>query len=167
VQVDVAIDGADEVNVRLDCIKGGGGCQTQEKLVAANAKRFVVIADSRKQSSALGRAWTSGVPVEVLPAARVTVALRVAELGGRAVLREGGKAKAGPAVTDQGNIILDCDFGVIDNPQELDDRLRAIVGVVETGLFVSMADHAYFGQPDGSVIEWSADNPLANAHLMP
>jgi ribose 5-phosphate isomerase A len=151
--VDVAIDGADEVDPALNCIKGGGGCHLQEKLVAAYAKQFVVIADFRKQSPALGTVWRKGVPVEVTPLGWAAVAKALTAMGGVPVLRK-AVAKAGPVVTDNGNFILDVDFGVIADPVGLQARLSALVGVLETGLFCSMACKAYFGMDDGSVQVW-------------
>jgi len=150
--IDVAIDGADEVDDHLNCIKGGGGCQTQEKLVAYNAKKFFVIADSRKDSHKLGEKWKKGVPIEVLPIAYVPVINKIKELGGRPELRMAVK-KAGPVVTDNGNFIVDADFGVIDDPQGLNQKLTGIPGVLETGLFIGMVEKAYFGREDGSVVD--------------
>eukprot|EP01104_Vermistella_antarctica_P002897 TRINITY_DN13097_c0_g1_i1.p1 TRINITY_DN13097_c0_g1~~TRINITY_DN13097_c0_g1_i1.p1 ORF type:complete len:233 (+),score=68.38 TRINITY_DN13097_c0_g1_i1:93-791(+) len=148
--IDVAIDGADEVDKDLNCIKGGGGCQTQEKLVASNAKVFVVVADYRKDSTVLGQKWKKGVPIEVIPMAYVPIQRKLEQLGGKPILRL-ALAKAGPVVTDNGNFILDTDFGEIADPHSLDRALIAIPGVVMTGLFVAMAKKAFFGQADGSV----------------
>jgi ribose 5-phosphate isomerase A len=86
-EVDVAIDGADEVDTQLNCIKGGGGCHTQEKLVAANAKMFIVIADNRKDSKSLGEKWTKGIPVEVIPFAYASVMRKIEALGLKPTLR--------------------------------------------------------------------------------
>lgn len=105
-EIDVTIDGADEVDLQLNCIKGGGGCQLQEKIVAFAAKKFVVIADFRKESAALGEQWTQGVPVEVVPMAHVPLARSLRALGGEPVLRM-AQRKAGPVVTDNGNFVLD------------------------------------------------------------
>eukprot|EP01112_Ceratiomyxa_fruticulosa_P022966 TRINITY_DN858_c0_g1_i1.p1 TRINITY_DN858_c0_g1~~TRINITY_DN858_c0_g1_i1.p1 ORF type:complete len:212 (+),score=39.48 TRINITY_DN858_c0_g1_i1:167-802(+) len=148
--LDVTIDGADEVDADMNCIKGGGGCQTLEKLVASCSKKLVIVADSRKDSSKLGEKWKKGVPLEVLAVARVPVSKKIEALGGKPVLRMAVK-KAGPVITDNGNIILDCDFGVIENPQRLEQQLCMITGVVETGLFINMAQMAYFGQDNGTV----------------
>jgi len=148
--IDVAIDGADEVDDNLQLIKGGGACQTQEKIVAYNAKTFVVIADSRKESKQLGEKWKKGVSIEVLSLAYVPVQKKIEKLGGKAVLRMAEK-KAGPVVTDNGNFIIDADFGVIQDPVSLNAELKNIPGIVETGLFVNMAVKAFFGHEDGSV----------------
>jgi len=152
-EIDVAIDGADEVDANLQAIKGGGGCCTQEKIVASCAKQFVIVADHRKESQTLGQKWKAGVPIEVIPLAHVPVARRLTQqLGARsACLRMAGASKAGPVVTDNGNFLLDADFGEITQPHELNSKLLRIPGVVETGLFVDMAVTAYFGQADGSV----------------
>lgn len=144
-ELDVALDGADEVDQHLNCIKGGGGCQLQEKVVAAASKSFVVMADFRKDSRLLGEKWLTGVPIEVLPLAYKVVQHKLEQLGGKAQLRMDGKTKAGPTVTDNGNFILDTSFGLIHNPAALETKLVAIPGVVETGLFVGMASKVYFG----------------------
>ena len=148
----MAIDGADEIDPNLNCIKGGGACQTQEKLVAAAASRFVVIADYRKRSRALGTEWKRGVPIEVLPVAHVFVSRRLAALGGTPALRM-AVAKAGPVVTDNAGFVIDCGFGaeLAERPQALNDLIRSIPGVVEVGLFCGMAERVYFGEQDGSV----------------
>lgn len=151
-ELDVAIDGADEVDEHCHCIKGGGGCQLQEKIVASCAKVFVIVADFRKQSKVLGSSWKTGVPLEVIPAAYKLVEKQIKAIGGTPTLRMAAK-KAGPVITDNGNFVLDCDFGEIADPVELNRKLKQMVGVVETGLFCNMASRAFFGQKDGSVID--------------
>ncbi|KAJ7988842.1 hypothetical protein DPEC_G00313380 [Dallia pectoralis] len=150
-ELDVAIDGADEVDAALTLIKGGGGCLTQEKIVAGCAKHFIVIADFRKASSTLGQQWKKGVPIEVIPMSYVPVSRTIAKLfGGEAVLRMAVN-KAGPVVTDNSNFILDWKF---ENPQNwavVNTTIKMIPGVVETGLFVGMAERVYFGMEDGTV----------------
>jgi len=153
-QLDVTIDGADESDHQLNLIKGGGGCQTQEKIVAYNAKTFIVVADYRKESNKLGENWKKGVPLEVIPISYVPVMKKCEQLGGKPVLRMAGDKKAGPVVSDNGNFILDVDFGLIENPKELNDQLLHIAGIVETGLFIGMAEKAFFGEKDGSVTIW-------------
>lgn len=157
-ELDVAVDGADEADGALTLIKGGGGCLLQEKVVAAAAKEFVVIADYRKKSSQLGEQWQRGVPIEVVGMAYKPVIASIhRQLGGKAVLRQ-AKAKAGPVVTDNGNLLLDWHF---EGPQKdwdkINTTLKMIPGVVETGLFVRMAKCAYFGMADGSVSEVLAE----------
>ncbi|XP_038071329.1 ribose-5-phosphate isomerase-like [Patiria miniata] len=151
-QLDVAIDGADEVDRDLNLIKGGGGCQTQEKIVAANAKYLVVIADYRKKSSHLGEHWDRGVPIEVIPLAYRPIMNTLAlQLGGEAVLRM-AKSKAGPVVTDNGNFILDWKFKAVPESWEaVNQQIKMIPGVVETGLFIKMTRQVYFGMEDGSI----------------
>lgn len=153
-ELDICVDGADEATKALDLIKGGGACQTQEKLVAAASKRFVVIADYRKKSEMLGTEWTTGVPIEVIPEGYAPVMQTIKSIGGKPVLRM-AKKKAGPVVTDNGNFVIDADFGGIADPSKLQTDLVTIPGVVETGLFPGMAARALFGEKDGSVTEWS------------
>lgn len=150
-ELDVAFDGADECDAALNLIKGGGGCLFQEKLVASVAKRLFIVADHRKESAVLGSKWRQGVPIEVVPMARVPVTRRLLALGAKAATTRTGSGKAGPVVSDNGNFIIDADFGDIVDPAALDAQLRAIVGVVETGLFVKMTTKVYFGAEDGSV----------------
>ena len=143
---DLAIDGADQVDRELNLIKGGGGALTREKIVASAARQFVIVADETKLVERLGA--NHPVPVEVLPFALPTVLAKMRELGGKPVLRE-GKGKVGPVVTDNGNFVVDVDFGPIRAPKELDLRLKSVPGVIETGLFVGIADVVYLGKPDG------------------
>ncbi|XP_068194661.1 ribose-5-phosphate isomerase [Antennarius striatus] len=150
-ELDVAIDGADEVDEDLTLIKGGGGCLTQEKIIASCAKHFVVIADYRKDSKTLGEQWKKGVPIEVIPLAYVPVSRAITQrFGGETKLRM-AVSKAGPVVTDNSNFILDWKFERPQNWKEVNTSIKMIPGVVETGLFVGMAERAYFGMDDGSV----------------
>jgi len=150
--LDVAIDGADEVDSELNCIKGGGGCQTQEKIVAASAKLFIVIADNSKDSMKLGSKWKKGVPLEVIPMAYKPILNRLKTMDAEGKLRM-ATSKAGPCVTDNGNFIIDANFGVIEPSKvpEIENKLNAIPGIVSTGLFVKMAAKVYFGSIDGEV----------------
>jgi ribose 5-phosphate isomerase A len=145
-RVDLAIDGADRV-AGGDLVKGGGAAHAREKVVDAAADRFVVVVDPSKEAEVLDRP----VPVEVLPDARSTVARRVRELGGDPELRA-AERKDGPVVTDNGNLVLDCDFGAIDDPAELSTALSATPGVVEHGLFVGLADEVHVGRQDGVTV---------------
>ena len=149
--IDVDIDGADEVDDNLTLIKGGGGCHVQEKIVASCAKKLVIVADYRKDSHLLGEQWKKGIPLEVIPFAYVPVMKKLEAMGGKPTLRM-AKNKAGPVVSDNGNFIVDVDFGLLENPSELNQQIKMVPGVVETGLFINMAVKAYFGQADGSVI---------------
>lgn len=149
-ELDIAIDGADDVDSKLSAIKGGGGCLTQEKIVASCAKQFIIIADDRKDSKQLGEAFKKGIPVEVIPMAYVPVMKKIEKLGLKPILRM-ARAKAGPVVTDNSNFIIDCQFDKVYDWKELNTQLNLIPGVVETGLFVGMAECAIFGKPDGTI----------------
>jgi ribose 5-phosphate isomerase A len=132
--IDVTIDGADEVSDALDLIKGGGAAHTREKIVNFASRRNVIIVDGSKMSARLGERWS--VPVEVLPFAHLTTRAALARHGSP-VLRQ----RDGAVVhTDAGNLIYDLAAGAIDDPGKLDRALRAVPGVVETGLFVGRAD---------------------------
>ncbi|OWB64824.1 hypothetical protein B5S30_g145 [[Candida] boidinii] len=153
-EIDIAFDGADEIDTSLNCIKGGGACLLQEKLVADCSKRFIVVADYRKKSpEMLGHAWKKGVPIEVVPSAYNKILRELKSVGGHPTVRPGGAAKAGPVITDNGNFIIDCDFGEIpvNKVKELNDKIKSMVGVVETGLFVGMCEKAYIGESNGEV----------------
>jgi len=149
-EIDLDIDGADEIDKSLNLIKGGGGCLVQEKIIASSSKKLVVIADYTKRSEVLGENWRNGVPIEVIPLAYVPIMKRLEKLGGKPVLRM-AKAKAGPVVSDNGNFIIDVDFGKIENPSDLNIKLLQIPGVVDSGLFLGMASKAYIGLKDGKV----------------
>ena len=143
-QIDLAVDGADEVDGNLDLIKGRGGALFREKLVAAAAKRFVVLVDESKLVERIG----AGVlPVEVLPFLWRTTAERLAELCSGLKVR-GGEAE--PYLTDNGNLILDLSFedGIPDAPA-LGKSLKAVTGVVEHGLFIGMTGECIVGGPRG------------------
>ncbi|MFB6160413.1 MAG: ribose-5-phosphate isomerase RpiA [Haloferacaceae archaeon] len=143
--VDVAIDGADQVvDGGAALVKGGGAAHAREKVIDAAADRFVVVVDESKLADALDHP----VPVEVLPDARAAVARRVREAGGEPTLRA-AERKDGPVVTDNGNLVLDCDFGAVADPAGLAGRLDAVPGVVEHGLFVDLADEVHVGSADG------------------
>jgi ribose 5-phosphate isomerase A len=149
-EIDATIDGADEVDYLGNCIKGGGGCHLQEKIVAFNSKKLVIVADYRKKSDVLGISWKAGVPLEVLSLAYTVVLKKLKEMGGRPQIRM-SKTKAGPCISDNGNMLIDCDFGQIKDVADLELRLKHVPGVLETGLFVNMAISAYFGNQDGTV----------------
>ncbi|KAI5787148.1 ribose 5-phosphate isomerase A [Geopyxis carbonaria] len=214
--LDVVFDGADEVDPFLNCIKGGGACLFQEKLVAITGRKLIIVADHRKLSPSLSTHWAAGIPIEVVPPAASHVLARLTALGAASPqIRMGGSAKAGPVITDNGNFIIDAPFpdgfipaashhmspprplspsssaaavdagltaetgaervggsdilgkeeghpgaavgmglGVNENVEELARALKAIVGVVEHGIFWAgdrKAAMAYFGMEDGSV----------------
>jgi len=136
----VYVDGADEIDASLAMIKGGGGAQTREKIVAAVARKFVCICDASKKVERLGR---FPLPIEVIPMARAQVARELARLGGRPVLREG-------FVTDNGNQILDVHGLDIADPVALEIQLDGIVGIVTSGLFAKRgADVLLLATPGG------------------
>ncbi len=142
-RMDVAIDGADEVDPNKNLIKGGGAAHTREKIVDSLADEFVVVVDDSKIVSRLGESFL--LPVEVLPMAVTPVMRAIEKLGGQPELRMGVK-KAGPVVTDQGNLVIDVKFDAIDNPAELEKTLNNIPGVLENGLFVGVADTVLIGE---------------------
>jgi ribose 5-phosphate isomerase A len=143
-RIDLAIDGADEVDPAFQLIKGGGACHVQEKLVAARAERFIVVVDATKLVDRLNLGFL--LPVEVLPGAWRQVQARLASMGGEAELRMATR-KAGPVVTDQGNLVLDVRFGEgIADPRALEQTINNIPGVLENGLFVDLADEVLVGE---------------------
>jgi ribose 5-phosphate isomerase A len=143
-RLNLTIDGADQIDPDLNLIKGMGGALTREKLVASASRINIIIADETKLTKKLGT--NQPVPIEVLPSAVAIVQTRIKQLKGNPILRE-CKGKVGPAVTDNGNFILDADFGPIPNPKELDKMLKLLPGVVETGLFIGISDIVYVGTP--------------------
>lgn len=144
-ELDLDIDGADEIDEQLNLIKGRGGALLREKIVAAASRRFVVIADITKLVKQLGRG--APVPVEVIPFGLTPVSRRLEALGSEVQVRQLGETRYH---TDNGNLIVDCFFanGLAD-PQEFHREVCNIVGVVETGLFLHMAEMAIIGGPDG------------------
>ena len=141
-RIDVAVDGADEVDPNKNLIKGGGAAHTREKVVDALADLFIVVVDSSKIVDKLGSTFL--LPVEVLPMAMTPVMRAIEKLGGKPELRMGVK-KAGPVITDQGNFVIDVKFDSIDNPAELEKTLNNLPGVLENGLFVGVTDLVLIG----------------------
>lgn len=141
--IDVAIDGADEVDPNKNLIKGGGAAHTREKIVDALAEQFIVVVDSTKLVDRLGSTFL--LPVEVIPMAISPVMRAIEKLGGKPELRMGVK-KAGPVITDQGNMVIDVKFDSIDDPAGLEKTLNNIPGVLENGLFVGVADIILVGE---------------------
>ena len=133
--LDLNVDGADEVAPGLALIKGGGGAQLREKIVASAAKQFIVVADPTKVVQQLGK---FPLPVEVIQLALPLVDRKLTALGLNPTLRPARNAQ-GPWITDEGNLILDCHCGAISDPEKTAAEIRAIVGVVEHGLFLNMA----------------------------
>lgn len=148
-RIDLAIDGADEVDPSFQLIKGGGACHVQEKLVAARADRFIVVVDSTKLVDRLNLGFL--LPVEVLPGAWRQVQQQLTGMDGAAELRM-AQRKAGPVVTDQGNLVLDVGFnGGIADPVALEREINNIPGVLENGLFVNIADDVLVGEVSDGV----------------
>jgi len=144
--LDLTIDGADQIDEELNLIKGMGGALTREKIVANASKELIIVADENKKVKVLGEN-NHPVPIEVIPFAAKPVMRKIKEMGGTPVLRE-SRGKVGPVITDNGNVIIDADFGLLQNPTELELKLKSIPGIVETGLFIKMADVVYIGKPD-------------------
>jgi ribose 5-phosphate isomerase A len=142
--LDLTIDGADQVDRRLNLIKGMGGALVREKIVAKASKKLIVVADESKKVKVLGEN-NHPVPIEVIPFSVPLVMRELKKFGGKPVLREGTK-KVGPVITDNGCLIIDANFGHIRNPEALEHKLNCIPGVVENGLFIKMAKIVYFGK---------------------
>jgi ribose 5-phosphate isomerase A len=151
VRLDLALDGADEVDPALGLIKGGGAALLREKIVVAAAERFVVVAEVGKRVARLGE--TRALPVEVVRFGWADTRRRLLELLPGAELRVGGGGGAvgGPVVTDEGHLLLDCPLPPAGDLAELAERIKATVGVVEHGLFLGLASEALLGTPAGEV----------------
>jgi ribose 5-phosphate isomerase A len=145
--LDLTIDGADQIDTKLNLIKGMGGALAREKIVAVASKKLVIVADESKKVDVLGEN-NQPVPIEVLPFATPVVMRKIREMGGKPILRE-GKGKVGAVITDNGNAIIDAAFRLIPKPAELESKLKGVPGVVETGLFVGMANLVYLGKRSG------------------
>jgi len=143
--LDLTIDGADELDGELHLIKGGGGALLREKIVAYHSKELIIIADESKFVDKLG---SFPLPVEIVPFANEWTMASLEKLGAKPMLRTDGEHLF---VTDNGNYIADCRFGVIENPAELNSRLLALPGVVDNGLFIGLASRAVIGHQDGTV----------------
>ena len=154
-EINVDIDGADEVDPHLNLIKGGGGALLREKVIASASRKFVIVADSSKQVSVLGK---FPLPVEVIPFAQALVTRKISALGAAVKIRQ---LKDGtPYVTDEGHHILDCSFGEIPDPARLAHALQNIPGVAGHGLFVDMASVALIAKGN-QVLELKRDLPTA------
>ncbi|KAF9074730.1 ribose-5-phosphate isomerase [Rhodocollybia butyracea] len=157
--IDITLDGADEVDTQLNCIKGGGACHLREKVLAEAATTFILVADYRKNVEYLGTNFKAGVPIEVVPFAYAKVLQNLHQVLNcpKASLRM-AVAKAGQVVTDNGNFIIDAPFESerMKEPYTIMAQIKMLTGVVEVGLFCHMARAAYFGNQDGSVtIKWN------------
>jgi ribose 5-phosphate isomerase A len=156
-EIDITIDGADEIDSQLRLIKGGGGALLREKIIAAASKRMVVVADSSKLVPALGK---FPLPVEIIPFARAVLEKKIAALGASCKLRT--RADGTAFVTDEGHHILDCSFGRIADPPALARALNDMPGVVEHGLFIGIAKLALVGM-GSSVVEIRPKRPRSKA----
>jgi len=148
-RIDLAIDGADEVDPAFQLIKGGGACHVREKLVASKAEKLLIVVDESKMVQNLNK--TFPLPVEVLPNAWKQVKDMISEMNGCSTLRMATK-KAGPVVTDQGNLILDVFFNDgIKNPKDIEMSINNIPGVLENGLFVDITDKVLVGKIENNI----------------
>lgn len=153
-QLDLVIDGADEIDSQLNLIKGGGGALLREKIVASTARRFVIVGDITKLVPILGKDFA--LPVEIVPFALAPVQRRLEALGITIQVRKLGNQVY---ITDNGNMIVDCSFpqGITD-PFAIHTHMKSIVGVVETGLFLGMAEQAIIGGPEGVKVLYAAQS---------
>lgn len=143
-EVDLTIDGADEIDPELNLIKGLGGALLREKIVAEASMKELIVADGSKLVDTLGT--KAPLPVEITRFSSGYLTMRLSKLGCMPRLRmDGGEA----VVTDNGNYIIDCEFALIENPNDLEMKIKSIAGVVETGLFIGIADEAIIGTEDG------------------
>ncbi len=142
--IDLTIDGADEVDPQLNLIKGGGGALLREKVLAQNSKQVIIIVDESKLSPQLGSKWP--LPVEVLPFAWQPAARFLESLGAKVTLRQDQQHIF---ETDQGNFILDCRFGPIENPEDLERRIKSRAGILEHGLFLGLAHRVIVAGKNG------------------
>ncbi|CAK5262253.1 unnamed protein product [Mycena citricolor] len=157
--IDVTLDGADEVDHNLNCIKGGGACHLREKVLAEAATTFILVADHRKNVEHLGTNFTPGIPIEVVPFAYAKVLHNLHHdlKCPKATLRMAVK-KAGPVVSDNGNFVIDAPFDqeTMKTPYTIMAQIKMLTGVVEVGVFCNMAKAAYFGNADGTVtVKWN------------
>jgi ribose 5-phosphate isomerase A len=147
--VDIAIDGADEVDPQRNLIKGGGAAHTREKVIASSAVTFIVVVDDSKLVDRLG--VSSPVPVEVIPMALTPVLRRLRDLKGDPLVRL-AERKDGPVISDEGNLIVDVRFDRIDDPAALEKAIKTIPGVLENGLFCGISDLVLVGVPGAEAI---------------
>ena len=154
--LDLTLDGADEVDPRLDLIKGGGGALLREKILAAASRQLVIMVDDTKLVSRLGERFA--LPVEVVPFATPTVLRSLARLDLRPTLRQ---RDGMPTLTDNGNVVIDCQTGPLEDAAGLAAHLRTLPGVVETGLFLGMASMVVIGHGGGRVTVQRHGEPVA------
>jgi ribose 5-phosphate isomerase A len=143
--VDVAVDGADEIDPDLNLIKGGGAAHTLEKIVDYAADNFIVIADDTKIVEKLGK---TPIPLEIIPSSSRMVLQALNDLGAKGEIRM-AQMKDGPVITDHGNFVIDANFGLLEDPCELEIVLNSIPGVLENGIFSGVVDQVIIGSPEG------------------
>lgn len=142
-KIDVVFDGADQIDAQKNLIKGGGGALLRENILISAAKKVVIMADSSKFVKNFSRT----VPVEVHPLARTTIIKSIEKLGGKSQLRSLDRGY--PFITENGNVILDCDFGTIKNPKSLQQKIIGLAGVMEVGIFTRKPDVIYKAKNNG------------------
>lgn len=147
--LDLAIDGADEIDQKNNLIKGGGAAHLREKIVEYNASFLAIVADGSKDVETLGTKFP--LPVEIVESSRVPVIKALENFGAKCIVREGVR-KAGPVITDNGNMIVDCVWATPVNPAEMEDKINAITGVVECGFFTKNKPVVFIAKEDGSII---------------
>lgn len=145
-EIDITFDGADEADKNGNLIKGGGGALLREKIIAFNSRKMYVMIDSSKLKPA-GHLGSFPLPVEVLPFLEDRTKLKIEDLGGSCSFRRDKQFK-----TDNGNLILDCDFGKIENPKNLESKIKHIPGVVEVGIFSTYASKIFEGRSERCMV---------------
>jgi ribose 5-phosphate isomerase A len=153
-QLDLTIDGADEVDAHNYCTKGGGAALLLEKIIAYASRSYALVIDESKAVEHLGLSFP--IPVEVIPEARLVVSRALEELGAEAVLREAVR-KAGPVITDKGNLILDTRFKSPVDPAAMETAINRIAGVVENGFFTRIKPLVFIARRDGTIEERRRD----------
>jgi len=149
-ELDLAIDGADQVQWRsLDLVKGGGAALLREKIVDSTTKKLVIIIDEKKLAKTLGGEQT--IQIEITAFAYHATLAKISKISEKAMLREASSGKVGPVISDNGNLIVDAYYRNLRRPDIINEKLRNIPGVLETGLFLEMCDVAYVGRKDGKV----------------
>ena len=143
--IDIAVDGADEVDSNKNLIKGGGAAHTLEKIVDYSASKFIVVVDENKLVNHLG---TFPVPIEVIPSAYRLIKNILVTMNAKPKIRM-GERKDGPVITDNGNFVIDASFNTIKNPKLLEIELNSIPGVVENGIFTNVVDTVFVGTTNG------------------
>lgn len=143
--IDIAVDGADEVDLNKNLIKGGGAAHTLEKIVDYSATEFIVVVDDSKLVDKLG---AFPVPIEIIPSSYRLIKNILLTMGAKPKIRM-GERKDGPVITDNGNFVIDASFNEIDDPELLEVELNSIPGVVENGIFTNTVDNVFVGTPTG------------------